>query len=174
MTKKEFMKILSNGREDILQQFIDLLKELRIDYCVIGGLGVNAYVEPVVSLDLDVVVVAEALDDMIKSAEKNFDVERFPHSVNFTCSKSDLRIQLQTDPRYQVFIRRASIRDVMGYKMKVATVEDILQGKVWAYSDMQRRASKRQKDLADILRLIEKYPELKILLPDSIKKIITQ
>ena len=58
MTKKEFMNSVSKGREDILQQILDLLNMMKIDYCVIGGLAVNAYVEPVVSLDLDLVVVA--------------------------------------------------------------------------------------------------------------------
>ena len=61
------------------------------------------------------------------------------------------------------------MKDVMGYKMKVAAIEDVLQGKIWAYSDEQRRKSKRQKDLADIFRLIETYPHLKDLLPESLK-----
>ena len=55
--------------------------------------------------------------------------------------------------------------------MKVAAVEDVLQGKIWAYLDEQRRKSKRQKDLADIFRLVEAYPNLKDLLPESIRKI---
>ena len=135
MTKKEFMNSIGNGQEDILQQLLDLLEEMKLDYCVIGGLAVNAYVEPVVSLDLDVVIVAGAIDNLIKEAEKIFKIERFAHSLNLSSSKSDFRIQIQTDPRYQAFIPSASIKDVMGYKMKVATVEDILQGKIWAYSD---------------------------------------
>jgi len=57
VTKKEFMNAVSNGREDILQQMLDLLNEMKIDYCVIGGLAVNAYVEPVVSLDLDLELI---------------------------------------------------------------------------------------------------------------------
>jgi hypothetical protein len=56
--------------------------------------------------------------------------------------------------------------------MKVAIIEDVLKGKIWAYSDEQRRKSKRQKDLADIIRLIETYPHLVDQLPDSIRKIV--
>ena len=63
-------------------------------------------------------------------------------------------------------------RSVLGYEMKVASVEDVLRGKVWAYSDEQRRKSKRQKDLADIFRLIEEYPYLSDQLPVSIRKLI--
>ncbi|OGL38189.1 MAG: hypothetical protein A2042_08830 [Candidatus Schekmanbacteria bacterium GWA2_38_11] len=172
MTKKEFMNIISNGREDLLQQFLDLLKKLKIDYCVIGGLAVNAYVEPVVSMDLDIVVVAKEFDRLIKASAKIFKIEEFPHSLNLSNPKTDLRIQLQTDSRYQLFIPRASVKEVMGYKMKVATIEDVLQGKIWAYGDEERRKSKRQKDLADIFRLVETFPQLKDLLPESIKNLL--
>ena len=54
--------------------------------------------------------------------------------------------------------------------MKVASVKDGLQGKIWAYLDEKRRKSKRQKDLADIVRLIEEYSSLAELLPESVKK----
>jgi hypothetical protein len=54
--------------------------------------------------------------------------------------------------------------------MKVAALEDVLQGKVWAYTDETRRRSKRQKDLADILRIIEAFPELVTKLPQSLKE----
>jgi len=171
MTKKEFMNSVSNGQEDILQQLLDLLDSMKIDYCVIGGLAVNAYVEPVVSLDLDLVVAAKKIDNLTESAGKIFNIKKFPHSFNLTSPKSDLRFQLQIDSRYQTFIPRATVKNVMGYKMNVATVEDVLQGKIWAYSDEQRRKSKRQKDLADIYRLVEAYSHLKDLLPESLKNI---
>jgi len=56
MTKKEFFRFVSNGYEDVVQIFLDTLSSVGVDYCVIGGLAVNAYAEPVVSLDLDIVV----------------------------------------------------------------------------------------------------------------------
>ena len=173
MTEKEFINMVSNSQEDILQRLLDILHTMKIDYCVIGGLAVNAYVEPVVSLDLYLVVIANFANNLIEAAEKDkiFKIERFHHSINLSSTKSDLRIQIQIDPRYQAFIPRSSLKDVMGYGMKVAAVEDVLQGKIWAYLDEQRRKSKRQKDLADIFRLVEAYPDLNDLLPESIKKI---
>ena len=152
-----------------LQEFLDLLNDMQIAYCVIGGLAVNAYVEPVVSLDLDLVIVADAIDRLSEAAEHTFTIKRFSHRLNLKSPQSDLRIQLQTDPRYQAFIPRGVKRNVMGYEMDVAVLEDVLQGKIWAYSDEQRRQSKRQKDLADIFRLVEAYPHLRNVLPDSIK-----
>jgi hypothetical protein len=170
MTEKEFLNALAGGKEDVLQVFLDALSRIGTNYCLIGGLAVNAYAEPVVSLDLDAVVAARDLEAVCKAVESHFKIERFAHSVNLSTAKSDLRIQLQTDQRYQDFVPRASARTVLGYPMRVASVEDVLQGKIWAYLDEERRRSKRQKDLADIARLVEAYPSLMEQLPDSIRK----
>ncbi len=168
MDQKSFLNGVSNGKKDIIQEIIDSLNDNQIEYCVIGGLAVNAYVEPVVSLDLDIVVIIDGIDKLIESTRDKFKIEKFPHSINLGSKDSDIRIQIQTDQRYQDFIKRASIKDIMGYKMNVASLEDIVTGKVWAYSDKQRRGSKRQKDLADIMRIIESFPELKSKLPEPI------
>lgn len=171
MTPKEFINSLAKGKKDIIQILLDILELTNSRYCLIGGLAVNAYVEPVVSLDLDIVAAVEDVEVICSTAvERGLKVERFEHSVNITSPDSDLKIQLQTDARYQKFINRADERDVLGYKMKVARLEDILQGKVWAYTDKERRRSKRQKDLADILRMIEVYPELEATLPETLWK----
>jgi hypothetical protein len=174
VTKKEFLKAVSNGKIDVLQIFLDTMLDLGVDYCVIGGLAVNAYAEPVVSLDLDIVVATGSIDAVCSALEEFFKIEYFAHRVNLSSSKSDLRIQLQTDPRYQDFIQRAAPQTVLDYNMSVAAVEDVIKGKIWAYSDEQRRKSKRQKDLSDIMRLIEEHPSLLDNLPDSIRKRIDQ
>ena len=111
MTKKKFFKAVSNGRIDVLQIFLDTIINLDVDYCVIGGLAVNAYAEPVVNLDLAIVVIAEDIDGVCNALGKFFKVEQFAHSVNLNSSKSDLRIQLQTDSRYQEFILRATTEE---------------------------------------------------------------
>ena len=43
---------------------------------------------------------------------------------------SDLRVQIQTDPRYFPFIDRAAVREVLGLSLPVASLEDVLAGKV--------------------------------------------
>jgi len=169
VTGKKFFNSVANGEEDILQIFLDILTSTKTDFCIVGGLAVNAYVDPVVSLDLDVVLDLEDIDKVCRAAdEKGLKVERFEHSVNLSSDKSDLRIQIQTDPRYQEFLSRSLDKKVLGYDLKVASVEDVLRGKVWEYSDETRRASIRQKDLADIMRLVEEYPALKKLIPSAI------
>jgi len=50
MTEKEFVNAVSSGSEDVLQVFLDAVSSSGVEYCVIGGLAVNGYAEPVVSL----------------------------------------------------------------------------------------------------------------------------
>ena len=153
-----------------MQEFINLLKKKKIPFCIVGGLAVNAYAEAVVSLDLDVVVVVGRLEDLLAGLWQKYKVRIYPNSINISSPYSDLRIQLQTDPRYQDFIRRAVYRDILGYKLPVARIEDVLRGKIWAALDKTRRLSKRQKDLADILRMVEKKSSLISLIPYSLKR----
>ncbi len=54
--------------------------------------------------------------------------------------------------------------------MPVASVDDVLRGKIWAYQDDTRRGSKRQKDLADIARLLEAHPRLVPAVPEAIRQ----
>jgi len=53
----------------------------------------------------------------------------------------------------------------LGLTLPVAAVGDVLRGKVWAALDSKRRPSKRQKDLADIARLLEAYSALRAQVP---------
>jgi len=171
MTGKTFMNAVANGEMDILQLLLEILAETGSIYCVIGGLAVNAYAEPVISLDLDIVVWADDVDNVSMEAKvRGLKIERFEHSINLSSSKSDLRIQLQTDPRYQEFITRSNEKEILGYRLKVASLKDVLQGKIWAHLDKSRRKSKRQKDLADIMRLVEVKPSLKDQLPAGIRR----
>lgn len=174
MTGKVFMNKLTNNKQDLLQGFVDVLNARNIKFCVIGGLAVNSYTEPVVSLDMDIVIAVEQINTLLKMLTKHFSIKKETHSINIGSKKSDLRIQLQTDTRYQEFISRARTKTVLGYKLTVASIEDVLQGKIWAYEDKSRRASKRQKDLADIMRLVEAKPKLLKLLPNSLKAVFKQ
>ncbi len=122
-------------------------------YCLIGGLAVNCYVEPVYTLDADLVTR----------------FEDHPHSLNATAPGSQLRIQFTTDSRYQAFLSRATEANVLGVRVKIASLEDVTQGKLWAYSDPRRRLSKRKKDELDLIRLAEKYPALKSMYPAELR-----
>jgi hypothetical protein len=140
---------------------------------LIGGLAVNCYVEPVYTLDADFVFGAAGLASLTAGlSNEGFKVEEHAHSVNATAQGSQLRIQFTTDDRYQVFIARATDAEVLGVRVRVACLEDVTQGKLWAYSDPNRRLSKRKKDELDLIRLAEAYPNLKSGYPLELVELI--
>ena len=168
MRAVQIWKAAVEDKVDFLDKLIRLLRSHQIRFCVIGGQGVNAYAEPLISLDLDLVVAAHQLEEVEGLLEDHFEVQRFSHSLNISAAGSNLRVQIQTDPRYFAFTDRAASRDVLGIDLPVARMEDVLQGKVWAATDPTRRASKRRKDLLDIERLIESHAELRQRVPAEI------
>ena len=168
MQALDFWKVIIMDKANHLESFLAMLEENQIRFCVIGGQGVNAYVDPLVSLDLDLAVAITQANQIEPLLARNYKVTRFPHSLNIELPDSDLRIQIQTDSRYGMFTDHASRREVLGLEMPVARLEDILQGKIWAIQDPDRRASKRQKDLADIARILESYPDLKAQVPTEV------
>ena len=84
-------------------------------------------------------------------------------------AKSDLRIQFSLDPRYQEFVNDTTIRDVLGQQVPVASLANVVRGKVWAWSDEKRRLSKRKKDELDLIRILEAYPDISDLMPTEIR-----
>ncbi len=120
-------------------------------YCLIGGLAVNCYVEPIYTLDADFVVAQE-----------------HTHSLHMLTPGSNLRVQFTTDERYQAFLPRSVDAEVLEWRVEVACLEDVTQGKLWAYLDPQRRLSKRKKDKLDLIRLAEAYPTLKSMYPEEL------
>jgi hypothetical protein len=164
-----FWKAITTDHSNFLENLIQTFEDRGIHYCVIGGQGVNAYASPLVSLDLDLVVAVEQLGEAESLLRQHYTVEQFPHSLNISAGGSELRVQIQTDPRYFPFPERASVRDVLGMPLPVAAIEDVLDGKVWAAQDPGRRGSKRRKDLLDIERLIEAHPELRSRVPADIQ-----
>lgn len=171
MTQKEFFNRATNSKKDIIQEFLSTLEDLHIDYCVIGGIAINAYCEPIVTLDFDCVIISEEIENLRRILkEKGFKVKRYPFTLEVTSPYSDIRIHIQLDKRYQEFLKNAKEKEVLGYKMRVADIKDILIGKIWAYEDEARAPLKREKDLLDIKRIIEKFPELINILPEELKK----
>jgi hypothetical protein len=174
MTAEEIYESVTNGGSSDFAQVAALL-ERHGPWSLIGGLAVNCYVEPVYTVDADIVVVAQHLPAIREElAAAGFRLEQFPHSLNASKPGSKLQIQFTQDARYQDFIGRAERREVLGNFIPVARLEDIMQGKIWAWTDPERRPTKRKKDELDLMRIAEAFPKLRPELPreivDQIKK----
>ena len=169
MKALDFYKTVTRDMSHFLERLIGLLQEHEVRFCVIGGQAVNAYAEPVVTLDLDLAIAVEQLGLARTVLEREFAVREFPHSLNVSASGSDLRVQIQLGPESSDYPGRASDREILGMRLPVARIEDVLDGKLRAASDPTRRPSKQLKDLADIVRLLEARPDLELRVPAEIR-----
>ena len=140
-------------------------------WCLIGGLAVNCYVEPVYTLDADIIVVSSEVPAIKEElVAKGFSIHEFPHSLNAKMAGSDLRIQFSLDPRYQDFLRDTVVREVLGQQVPVASLQNVVRGKIWAWTDESRRPTKRKKDELDLMRILEAHPEFRDVMPTEIKR----
>jgi hypothetical protein len=167
MTGRQFYDLATHGGGNDFQAVVELLERLSIPWCLISGVAVNVYCDPLLTSDADFVVVASQLDFVC--AELNglgFAISTHRFSVNAHLPGSQLLIQFTIDPRYQDFLGRATLAEALGIQCRVAALRDLFQGKLWASADPERRPVKRFKDELDLVRIAEKYAEyLELLLP---------
>jgi hypothetical protein len=171
MTPKRFYDWQTSGGTDDVMRLIDVLERADVAWCAIGGVAVNHWADsPMVTQDVDFVVASDAVDRVVSLLEEaGFHAERFPWSVNFR-GRSAVSMQLSTEEFYQDWPLRAVAADVHGILMRVASLEDTRRGKIKAWSEPERRQSKRIKDLADIARLVETHPHLWPGLPKDLQE----
>jgi hypothetical protein len=168
MTATEAYQSMTHGGSSDFAAVVALLGGYE-PWCLIGGLAVNCYVEPVYTLDADIVIVAAQLPEVAaRLTDLGFTMREFPHSLNAQRAGGRLNIQFTTDLRYQEFLASATPADVLGQRVPVASLENLVRGKVWAWSDQERRLSKRKKDELDLIRIAESYPHLRAMMPAEI------
>ncbi len=166
MSDAEFLAALT-GHDSDLKRAVGALRVTGQPFCLIGGLAVNHYVEPVVTLDADFAIAASTgVAGALRAA--GFVVEEFPHSINAQLPGSRLRIQITINSRYGAFPARAVEGELFGVRLPISALEDLVQGKLWAVTDPSRRASKRAKDRADLIRICESCPQVIALIPPGL------
>lgn len=173
MTPKKFYDWQTAGGTNDVMRMVDCLERADIEWCAIGDVAVNHWAaEPMVTQDVDFVVAAESVEIATKLLEEvEFRSERFEWSINFR-GHSKVSIQLSTEDFYKDFPSRSVAADIHGILMRVASLEDTLRGKIKAWRDMEKKQSKKFKDLADIARLVESHPHLWDLIDTDLKEII--
>lgn len=178
MTEREIYDgVIMSGTTDFA--FVaETLRRHGAGWCVIGGLAVNSYAIPVYTADLDLVVIASDLEPVLADLRAaDFRVKEFPFSTNAQrragrteTSAHMLMVQFTKPSRYQPFVERAVLRPIFGVDVPVASLADVVQGKLWAWSDPSRRPTKQLKDRLDLMRLAEEhFDEVVPLLPDELR-----
>src|SRR4030095_11140179 len=121
MTATEIYESVTNRGASDFAEAVAVLNRYR-PWCLIGGLAVNCYVEPVYTTDVDIVVVAANLEQIGRALPvAGFRVKRVGQSMNAQHAGSKLNVQFTTDPRYQEFLANVTKREVLGVVIPVAS-----------------------------------------------------
>ena len=128
----QFFKTITADKANAIERLRQILADNSIRYCLVGGIAASAYIEPFVSLDLDIVIAAYQLGRFESQLASTFIVKRHPCYIEITLAGSDVRFNAQTESRYADFVERASMRQVLGLMWSVAALEDVFQATIWA------------------------------------------
>ena len=94
MTAVEAYELTTKGGSTDFARLIDACESFG-PYCLIGGLAVNCYVEPVYTLDAELVVIAASLPELTARLEtQGFKIDAHEHSINVQALGSELQIQI--------------------------------------------------------------------------------
>jgi hypothetical protein len=143
MTAKQFYDWQTSGGAGDVMRLVECLEHADVAWCAIGGVAVNHWAaHPMVTQDVDFVVVADAVERVVALLEEaGFRAERFDWSVNFK-GRSAVSLRLSTEECYRDFPARSVPADVHGILVRAASLADTLTGKIRAWSDPTRRQSK--------------------------------
>jgi hypothetical protein len=172
---KAFYDCQTAGGGGDVALLVTTLEEREIRWCMIGGLAVNHWAaEPMATADVDLVIATDRIEEAVSAlCGAGFTAERFEWSINLK-GRSKVSVLISSESFYHAFPARAVPADVHGILMRVASLDDTLQGKIKAWREIARRPSKRQKDLTDLMRLLEAHPHLNQHLPADVAQRLAQ
>jgi hypothetical protein len=160
-------------KEKPLRLVTELLERERIPYALIGGVAVQLHTqEPRTTRDIDLAVrsYSEIPRDALISAGFEH-TGRYLHSDNWVApgpggQKQRTVVQFSAEEAAFVdAVDRAAMVEVGGLRLRLVAPSDLVVLKLAAAEEPHRRASKRQHDVADVIALLEEWPQLRNAVP---------
>ena len=83
MKTEEVYELTTRGGASDFARVVEICRRLG-PYCLVGGLAVNCYVEPVYTLDADFVMIASNMAELKRElVQSQFRVEEFAHDIAY-------------------------------------------------------------------------------------------
>lgn len=136
MNAKQFYDWQTGGGVNDVTLLVQCLEQAAFPWCAIEGIAVNHWAQyPMVTQDVDFVVATSDIDrTRMLLEDAGFRSETFEWSINFK-GNSIVSLQLRTEELYKDFASRSVFAEVHGMFLRVASLEDTLQGKNAAWSE---------------------------------------
>ena len=171
--ERDFIQQFNDKKTKIIQQFVDICADLGIDYCFIGEIAVNAYVdEPAFSYSNEVILPNDSLEDFLREARKYFRVKEFPHKVALHDPDAACFLEIALNQSHPGIWPEMATTVFTGLELNIPSIKALIDLKLAQYSNDLLPKSKRLKALTSICQIIEKYPEFMQILPDEINALV--
>ena len=158
-----------DSKEQPLRLVAQLLEREGVPYALIGGVAVQLHSEePRSTLDIDVAVPTYAQVPRTALLGAGFEhTGRHAHSDNWRApgpgpvmSRTAVQFSAEDEGIADAVEHAITVDLLGGVRLRVATVASLITLKLAAAEEPQRRPSKREHDVADVLALLESHPEL--------------
>lgn len=157
-----------DSKESSLHLVAEILERERVPYALIGGVAVQLHTaEPRSTLDIDLAVrsYADVPRDALVAAGFEH-TGRHTHSDNWrapgrgpTTARTAIQFSAEDGAIIQAVSRATTVDLGSGVHLRVATVVDLIALKLVAAEASDRRPSKREHDVADVLALMEEHAD---------------
>ena len=152
---------MDTTKEPALIALASVLNGHGVAWTIIGGIAAQVHLEePRTTLDIDVAILTASdlpIADLQAAGFRHG--SSHAHSDNWT-GPGDVPVQFSADPAWRAAISRASQVVLGDATLPVLAPADLLRAKLVAARDPGRRRSKRLRDVADALALVEQMPIL--------------
>ena len=162
------MRLPIDDKESVLATVLDILHERRVQYAVIGGIAVQLYTrEPRTTKDIDLAIGALADIPREELAARGFKFEGLhDYTENWlspapagTPRTKRVPVQFSYGSPMTAAVSRSLSVDV-GFPLQLVALPDLVELKLQAAEDPNRKRSKRGQDTVDVMKLVEEHPEL--------------
>lgn len=152
---------MDTSKEPALVALAQTLDAHAVRWAIIGGVAAQVRLaEPRTTLDIDVAVARRAELPIAALQAAGFrHTGAFAHSDNWI-GPGDVPVQFADDAALAGAIDRATRVALRACSLPIIAAEDLLRTKIAAARDPGRRRSKRLRDQADAVALVEQEPGL--------------
>lgn len=166
---------MDQTKKPALLALADVFEKTGVPYAIIGGVAAQVRMaEPRTTIDIDVAI--KRRDDLPRGALEAAGFRHtgeFPYTSNWV-GPGGVAVQFSDDPTFGVAIDSALPEPLEGRTLRIITAGELLQSKLRSAAEPRRRPSKRMRDIADVMALIEENPELDATLTDEQRHLLEQ
>ncbi len=159
----ETMGLPLDDKKRTLTEIVAVLRAAGTPYAVIGGVALQLYSEePRTTIDVDIAVSSRDRipREQLRAAGFAFEkTYRWTENWRGPAGPGEVGVAVQFS-EHAGPVERAVHKRVADIDLALVTLPDLVELKLQAAEEAERRPSKRRQDVVDVMKLLDEHPEL--------------